>query len=73
MKTKKTATTLLLMISIFGFSQQKSKIQPKSFSTKDKIITVYTSADSTNLRLSKTDNLTFSDLKQPVETQVCIF
>jgi len=70
---KNTATTLLLIVSFIVFSQQKSKIQTKNFSTKDKIITVYTSADSTNLKLTKTDNLTFSDLKQPVETQVCIF
>lgn len=70
---KKTTTTLLLMVSFFGFSQQKSKMQTKMFSIKDRVITVYTSADSTNLRLSKTDNLTFSDLKQPLETQICVF
>ncbi|MCI4443623.1 MAG: hypothetical protein JHC39_08985, partial [Lentimicrobium sp.] len=61
------------MVSFFGYSQQKSKTQIKIFLTKGRVITVYTSADSTNLRLTKTDNLTFSDLKQPLETQVCVF
>jgi glucosylceramidase len=70
---KKVATTLVIMVSFFGYSQQKSKTQIKIFLTKGRVITVYTSADSTNLRLTKTDNLTFSDLKQPLETQVCVF
>jgi len=56
-----------------AYSQQKSKVQAKSFSTTGKSVTVYTSADSTNLRLTKTDNLQFSDLKQPLETQICVF
>ncbi|WP_395048791.1 glycoside hydrolase family 30 beta sandwich domain-containing protein [Flavobacterium sp.] len=70
---KKTATTVLLMVSFFVFSQQKNKTENKIFSVKDRIISIYTSAYSTNLRLTKTDNLTFSDLKQPLETQVCVF
>ncbi len=70
---KKTATTLLLMFTFFAFSQQKGKKVAQSFSIKNRAITVYTSADSTTLRLSKTDNLAFSDLKQPLETQVCVF
>lgn len=66
-------STILLVVSLFAASQEKSKMQPKSFTTKDKSVTVYTSADSTNLRLTVTDNLKFSDLAQPVETQVCVF
>lgn len=70
---KKITTVALLALSFLAFSQQKSKIQSKPFSTIGKSITVYTSADSTNLRLTKTDNLQFSDLKQPLETQICVF
>lgn len=70
---KRFGTTALLLLSFFAFSQQKNKIQSKSFSTKERTVSVYTSADSTNLRLTKTDNLTFSDLKQPLETQICVF
>ena len=36
-------------------------------------ITVHTTADKTDLRLSKTDTLTFKHMGQPLETQVCVF
>lgn len=61
------------MVCFCAFSQQKDKIQTKKFSTKNKVVTVYTSADSTNLRLSKIAELQFSDLKQPLEKQICVF
>ncbi len=70
---KSTIITLILVVTTSTFSQQKSKTLPKPFSTKDKVVSVYTSADSTNLRLTNTDNLKFSELKQPLETQTCIF
>lgn len=38
-----------------------------------KTVTVYTSADGTNLRLSKTVEAKFEKFGQPLETQVCIF
>jgi len=41
---------------------------------KNKSIEVYTSADSTSYRFSKTNSdLKFKEMKQPLETQVCIF
>ena len=36
-------------------------------------IAVYTTADGTTHRLSRTDTLTFKHLGQPLETQVCVF
>lgn len=44
-----------------------------SFSTGGKSVTVYTTADNSNLRLSKTTTLQFKPMAQPLETQVCIF
>jgi glucosylceramidase len=70
---KKITTLALLALSFFMFAQQKSKIQSKPFAAKSRVVSVYTSADSTNLRLTNTDNLKFKDFKQPIETQVCIF
>ncbi|MBF4470122.1 glycoside hydrolase family 30 protein [Flavobacterium sp. HJJ] len=70
---KKITTTALVLASFFVFAQQKNKAAVNSFSAKDKTVTVYTTAESTNLRLSKTDDLKFSELKQPTERQVCIF
>ena len=61
------------MISVSAFAQKKQKSKPLPFSTKNKTVTVYTTADSTNLKLTKTDNLEFKELKQPLETQICIF
>lgn len=70
---KATISVLILLVTFSAFSQQKSKMQSKSFSVNGKTVVVYTSADSTNLRITNTDNLKFSALKQPVETQTCIF
>ncbi len=42
------------------------------FATGKKII-VYTTADSTQYRMSPTDTLSFSDFGQPLETQPCVF
>lgn len=36
-------------------------------------IAVYTTADKTSYRLSATDTLTFKDMGQPLETQICVF
>ncbi len=38
-----------------------------------KKVTVYTTADSSNLRLTKTQELNFTPLSQPMETQICVF
>jgi glucosylceramidase len=70
---KKITTPALVLVAFFGFAQQKNKTQVHSFSTKDKTVAVYTTAESTNLRLSKTNELTFSELEQPKETQICVF
>jgi len=64
---------LMLLMTSITWSQKKKTEVGKKFSTSGKSITVYTSADSTDLRLTKTDNLQFSDLKQPLETQICVF
>jgi glucosylceramidase len=70
---KKINTTILILATFFVFAQQKNKSQAHSFSTKDKTVTVYTTAENTNLRLSKTDKLTFSELKQPTERHISVF
>ena len=70
---KTIATTLFMMIIFFAFSQQKSKIKDKSVSMDNRMVKVYTSAESSSFRLTNTDNLKFSDLHQPIETQICVF
>jgi glucosylceramidase len=63
----------LSLVSLFSYSQEKKSNQGKPFSVKGKTVTVYTSAENTSLKLAKTDSLKFSDLKQPLETQICVF
>jgi glucosylceramidase len=43
------------------------------FSTDDRQVAVYTTADNSNLRVSATDTLAFRHLGQPLETQICVF
>jgi glucosylceramidase len=45
----------------------------RSLSTDGKKVAVYTTAEKTDYRISLTDTLTFKDLRQPLETQVCVF
>jgi len=68
----KTIIAAMLMLSTAGFSQKKAVTQ-KASSLQDRSVTVYTTADSSKLRLTKTDKLIFSELKQPNEGQVCVF
>ena len=44
-----------------------------SFSTENKKVVVYTTADSTTYRLTVTDTLSFKEMGQPFETQLCVF
>ena len=70
----KTLLLSLLFLSISVFSQKKSKSKYLDYSAKNKTVEVYTSADSTEFRLSKTNaDLKFVEMKQPLETQICIF
>jgi glucosylceramidase len=64
---------LFVFVSISAFCQQNKKRQLASeFSTIGKNIQVYTTADSLQIRLKKTDNLVFLDAKQPLETEICV-
>src|SRR5882757_3758553 len=46
---------------------QANKTKASSFSTNGKKVMVYTTADSTNLRLSATATVEFKDMPQPLE------
>jgi glucosylceramidase len=62
-----------LCFSSAVFSQVKSPKQQQKFSTANKKITVYTTAENSNLKLTATDNLVFSSAIQPLETETSIF
>src|SRR4051812_47906522 len=62
-------------ISIPALSQEKSRpASSAAYNASNKKVTVYTTADSTRLRLSLSQSkLQFSNFGQPLETQPCIF
>ena len=67
--------TLVSMGSCNPSNEQKetSSASAAAYSTEGKKVVVYTTADSTTLRLSITDTLSFQDLPQPLETDICVF
>src|SRR5450631_844177 len=77
LKEMKRTILAAALLSAFACNQPTEKTNSsapvQSFSTEGKKVIVYTTADSTNLRLSITDTLSFKDLPQPLETDVCVF
>ena len=70
---KKVISLSIFLFSISGFSQELA-YAAKKYKTTDKKVTVYTTTEGSKNRLSKTqENLKFTDLKQPLETQICVF
>lgn len=76
-KTKLTSLLLTLLFSSGGtllFAQVKKRPSLQTpYSAKGKTITVYTTAEQSDLRISPSGTLNFKDLKQPLETQICVF
>lgn len=71
---------LTIALCFFGCSQlaekekmdeQKRVIIPYSIDNKKAV--VYTTADSSDFRLSRTDSMDFKEMGQPLETQICVF
>ena len=66
------------MLLLFSCSENKQNesTDPQvssSFSTDGKKIIVYTTADSSDYRLSAMGTVEFKEMKQPLETQICVF
>lgn len=63
---------LFLVFLAVGCSLQ-NELTREVFSVSGKRVSIFTTADSTDLRLKLTDNLEFNLAKQPLETEICIF
>ena len=61
----------LFLISCSSTNQFQNSVN--KFNTDGKNITVYTTADSSDLRLTITDNVSFKKANQPLETEICVF
>lgn len=60
---KPIAILMLSVVHAIAFSQQSAT----------KTAAVYTTAENTNFRLSKTGEVSFVSSKQPLETEICVF
>jgi glucosylceramidase len=73
-KSMKTGVfVILLLISVNIFSQPVASVKKSNFSISNKVVKVYTTADSSAYRISLTDQVTFHALAQPVESEISIF
>ncbi|MDI3320714.1 glycoside hydrolase family 30 protein [Pinibacter soli] len=63
----------LVLIASSSFYLANAQTAVKKYNTANKTVTVYTTAQNTDLRLSQNGTLSFSPLAQPLETQPCIF
>jgi glucosylceramidase len=74
---KRTMKNLIFVLSIFcllaSCSSQKKEVTQFLFSAEGKTTAIFTTADSTDLRLSQTGNVQFVPAVQPKETEVCVF
>ena len=70
MKSHLIATCILLTACL---GNNNIQAQHASFSLTGKKISVYTTADSTEYRLSPMGTLSFKEMGQPFETQICVF
>ena len=68
-------STLTVLLSCNTKTPGDIKPPPSAntYSAEGKTVLVYTTADSSNLRLTVTDTLSFKQMGQPLETQLCVF
>ncbi len=62
---------ILPFVLLASFTPKKSA--KSKYSTEGKKVTVFTTADKTDLRISNAGSLSFTHVGQPMETDVCVF
>jgi glucosylceramidase len=73
MNIKKISLLYLLIVITACNTPKKEENKPQEFTTLGKQIHVYTTADSTNLRLTHNYTLNFIKAEQPLETEISVF
>ncbi|MBK6588034.1 MAG: glycoside hydrolase family 30 protein [Acidobacteria bacterium] len=68
---KFTLLVLALIVSVNVFGQKQRATRP--FSTVGRTVAVYSSADSTEFRLTKTGEVKFVEKRQPTEGEISVF
>jgi glucosylceramidase len=77
---KRISNLIILSALLIGCGQQAKQDEKNSntssagsFSVEGKKVTIYTTADSSDYRLTETGVVEFKEMKQPLETQICVF
>jgi glucosylceramidase len=70
MKVHKIISLAILLLALSAYTSAQQSI---SYSPNVKKVTVYTTAENTDLRLTQTATENFKQFGQPFETQVCVF
>jgi len=73
MKIKYIPLFSLIVVITSCNTTKNEQNNAQEFMVHGKQVSVYTTADSTNLRLTLTDNLTFFEAQQPLETELSVF
>lgn len=71
--TSASASLLTSNIRPAAAQTRRTPAAPKRFSAEGRKVTVYTTAEKTDYRLTPTDTPAFKPYGQPPETQVCVF
>jgi glucosylceramidase len=66
-------TSTVFLITYYSTAQKNHNPSMDDFSLDNKKVIVYTTAQNTDFRIAKTDTLGFTEFKQPLETDVCVF
>lgn len=66
---------LMIAVTVYACTapQEKTAVTENKSTDELKQVVVITTADSSDLRLTPTDTLGFTQMGQPVETQICVF
>ena len=68
-----TAAGILAKTGLPAFAAEKNLNHSSKNAVADRKVSVYTTAENTDLRISATDSLEFKPMAQPLETQICVF
>ena len=73
MKKMSFVIAAIVLFSCADNKETKKETETVAYSTNGKTVKVFTTADSSNYRLSATDTLSFTDKGQPFENEVTVF
>jgi len=68
-----SAAGILSQTGKLSFAAEKESENEEKFVVDDKKVSVYTTAENTDLRISANGTLDFKPMPQPLETQICVF